>query len=126
MSRTMEKNDPVLRARKRMGLETCETCESRKYRDVSNDPAVSFKTPARVSPEASASAVAAHESQHVRHEQAEALEKGRKIVAQHVQFSSDICPECGRAYISGGKTTTVTKPESSPEPGKGQYLDKYV
>lgn len=34
----------------------CQTCKERKYQDGSNDPGVSFKTPASISPERAASA----------------------------------------------------------------------
>ena len=44
--------------------ERCQTCESRKYQDGSNEN-VSFKAAAHVSPEAAAGAVRAHEGEHV-------------------------------------------------------------
>lgn len=90
----------------------CQTCRNRKYVDRSNDPGVSFKSPTNVSPGASFSAVTAHEQQHVSREQAKALRNDRKVVSQSVQIYYDICPECGRVYTSGGKTTTVTRGES--------------
>ena len=61
---------------------------------------------------ASFSAVSSHEREHVSREQAKALRNDRKVVSQSVQIYIDTCPECGRAYSSGGKTTTVTRGES--------------
>jgi hypothetical protein len=84
-----------------------------------------------VAPQAAALAVSAHESQHVQHEQMKAVREGKDVVYQSVQIKTAICPECGRVYVSGGKTTTVTmdpgeqkpvqKPAQKPEPG--QFLD---
>ena len=46
--------------------EECQTCKNRKYKDKSNEM-VSFKSPAHLSPENAASAVRAHEQEHVPH-----------------------------------------------------------
>lgn len=91
----------------------CETCEKRKYQDGSDDPGVSFKTPTRVSPEMAASAVRGHEQEHVVRERAEAKREGRKVVEQSVTYHTAICPECGRVYVSGGTTRTVTAADNS-------------
>jgi hypothetical protein len=56
--------------------------------------------------------VLAHEYEHVSNEKAKADEEGRRIVSQSVRLESSICPECGRSYISGGVTQTVTVEES--------------
>lgn len=100
----------------------CQTCKSRKYQDGSNDPGVSFKTPTRMSPEQAATAVRGHEMEHVTREQAKAAREDRKVVQQTVSIHTAICPECGRVYISGGTTRTVTAskpqqpdPQSNPE-----------
>ena len=84
-----------------------------------------------MAPQAAALAVSAHENQHVQHEQTKAMREGKDVVFQSVQITTGICPECGRVYISGGKTTTVTmdpsdqktvhKPPQKHEPG--QILD---
>ena len=110
------------------GVEPCQTCEGRKYQDVSNDPGVSFKSPTHVSPEASGAAVAAHEGEHVRREQASAQTKNQKVVAQYVQYSTGVCPECGKTYVAGGRTTTMTKGESKPSPQNemGTNIDLYA
>lgn len=93
--------------------EKCQTCEKRKYQDGSDDMGVSFQTPTRVAPEAAASAVRGHEQEHVVREQAKAEREGRRVVSQDVILHTDICPECGRVYISGGTTRTVTAADSS-------------
>jgi len=93
---------------------TCMTCENRRYVDQSDDASVSFQTPTSISPNMSAAAVASHEQEHVRNEQASAHRDGREIISQTVTLQYDCCPECGKHYVSGGttKTTSVSKPES--------------
>jgi len=93
-------------------LTECQTCKNRKYQDVSNDPTISFQTPTNISPGQSAALVRAHEYEHVSNEKAKAEEEGRRVVSQTVRLESSICPECGRIYISGGVTKTVTVKES--------------
>lgn len=93
----------------------CETCEKRKYQDGSDDPSVSFQTPTRIDPDTAASAVRGHEMEHVFHEQARAEQENRKVVSQSVMLHTGICPECGRVYVSGGTTRTVTKADSQEE-----------
>lgn len=87
----------------------CHTCKNRKYQDGSNDPGVSFKSAAHISPENSASVVIGHEMEHVSHEQANAKLEGAKVVQQYVILHNSVCPECGRPYVAGGETTTVTR-----------------
>ncbi|GAM08434.1 hypothetical protein OR1_00706 [Geobacter sp. OR-1] len=96
------------------GPQECQTCKNRKYVDRSNDPTVSFQSPTRLSPGAAESAVRAHELEHVNNEQAKAGEQGRKVVSQAVTIHYSICPECGRSYVAGGTTTTVTRSEAQP------------
>ena len=92
----------------------CQTCKNRKYQDGSSDPSVSYQSPTHISPGQAGAAVAAHEGEHVAHEQAKAEQEDRKIVSQTVSLNTSICPECGRVYISGGVTRTITasKPEA--------------
>lgn len=99
----------------------CETCKNRKYQDGSDDPGVSFKMPTRVSPESAASAVRAHEGEHVTRERAEAAREGREVVSQFVTYRTGICPECGSPYIAGGTTRTVTKATTEPN----QFAQKF-
>lgn len=95
-------------AQKTSGEAECKTCKERKYQDGSDDPGVSFKTPTNVAPEQAAAAVRGHEQEHVVREQAKARREDRRVVSQSVTLHSDICPECDKAYISGGTTRTVT------------------
>ena len=115
---------------KQMGVIECETCQSRTYVDGSNDPSVSFKTPTNISPEASESAVAAHEGEHVANETAKAESEGREVVSQSVRTFKAICPECGRMYTSGGVTHTTTQNKSKygeqNQSFQGQLLDMKV
>lgn len=102
----------------------CQTCKERKYQDGSDDPGVSFKTPTNVAPELAASAVRGHENEHVVREQAKARQEDRKVVSQSVTYHTAICPECGKVYVSGGTTRTVTKAADSQQaqqqPKEGQ------
>jgi hypothetical protein len=92
----------------------CQTCKSRKYVDVSDDPSVSFQSPTHISPGQSAAAVSSHEGEHVANEQAKAERDGREIVSQSVTLKTSICPECKRVYVSGGVTYTLSmqKPQA--------------
>ncbi len=93
----------------------CQTCKERKYQDGSDDPGVSFKTPTSVDPSQAASAVRGHEMEHVTREQAKARREDRKVVSQSVTYHTAICPECGKTYVSGGTTRTVTKANNEPQ-----------
>lgn len=103
----------------------CQTCQSRTYQDVSDDPGVSFQTPTNVSPEASASAVSGHEGEHVSRERSKASNEGREVVSQTVTMSGGICQECGKAYVAGGETRTVTRKAKDSNPDLGKLLDTY-
>lgn len=115
---------------KRLGLLECQTCENRTYVDGSDDPSVSFKSPAHIDPKASASAVMSHELEHVSNEQAKAKAENREVISQSVKLHTSICPECGISYVSGGVTNTVTKSKSdyglSKELTKGLSLDMKI
>ena len=87
----------------------CQTCEKRKYQDGSDDMGVSFQTPTNVKPEVAPSAVRGHEMEHVYREQAKAGREGREVVSQTVTMHTEICPECGKSFVSGGTTETVTR-----------------
>ncbi len=94
----------------------CQTCEERKYQDGSDDSGVSYQTPTHIDADAAPAAVRGHEMEHVVREQAKAKREDRKVVSQTVTLHTDICPECGKVYVSGGTTRTVTKGENAPEP----------
>jgi len=104
-----------------MGIRECETCSNRKYQDGSDDASVSFKSPGHISPEASASVVMSHEQEHVSNESVKARQSGRKVLYQNVSLQTSSCPECGKVYVSGGKTTTVTKSDNSSDVFKDSY-----
>lgn len=97
----------------------CQTCKNRKYKDGSDDPGVSFKAATRISPEKAAAAVRSHEMEHVTRERAKAERENRKVVSQTVTYKTGICPECGRTYIAGGNTRTVTKGQVEEAFGTG-------
>ena len=86
----------------------CQTCKNRRYQDGS-DEMVSFKTPGKISPEESYAKVMSHEKEHVANAIAEGNESNKELVSTTVSLKTSICPECGRAYISGGTTTTLMK-----------------
>ena len=98
----------------------CETCESRKYQDGSDDMGVSFQTPTNIKPEQAASAVRGHEQEHVVREQAKAEREDRKVISQSVTMHTAVCPECGRVYVSGGTTRTTTAAGTEAELPSGE------
>lgn len=100
-----DKDSDVLNQSKK---KECKTCKNRKYQDGSNDPGVSYKSPTKIDAKAAGMAVRRHEMEHVVRERYKAQQEGRKVVSQTVTMHSAICPECGKAYISGGTTRTVT------------------
>ena len=83
----------------------CETCKNRKYQDGS-DEMVSFKAPTHISPQAAASSVRSHEQEHVNNAYKDAAQNNGKVVSCNVSIKTSICPECGRTYVAGGKTST--------------------
>ena len=86
----------------------CETCKNRKYKDGS-DEMVSYKSATHISPEASASAVRAHEQEHVANAFKSAAQNNGQVVKASVSIKTAICPECGRSYVAGGETSTQIK-----------------
>jgi hypothetical protein len=98
----------------------CETCRNRRYVDQSSDSAVSFQKPTRMRPAEAAHKVMAHEMEHVRREQQKvAGNSDKRILSQSVQIKTSTCPECGKNYVSGGVTRTVTRYVNS------DYLDLF-
>ena len=88
--------------------EECETCANRKYQDGS-DEMVSFKSATHISPEAAATAVRAHEGEHVSNAYDKAAKNNGEVVNASVAIHTSVCPECGRTYVSGGTTTTTIR-----------------
>ena len=118
--KSVEKDEVAVRAAKRAGKIECQTCKNRTYQDGSNDPGVSFKTPGKIDPAVAGSVVMAHEQEHVKNESSRAAAEHRKVVSQSVALETSICPECGRVYVSGGKTTTVTKADNEQNNDKSK------
>lgn len=104
----------------RMGIIECETCSSRSYQDGSDDPGVSFKAPTKLSPEQAASMVVSHEQEHVSRDKAQVESEGGEVISQSVRIFTDVCPECGKHYVSGGLTTTMSKTPVSQEAKNAQ------
>ncbi|MBN7773752.1 hypothetical protein [Clostridium aminobutyricum] len=109
----------------------CQTCKNRKYQDESNDSGVSYQTPTKLGNNV-ASSVRAHEQEHVSRNQMKAEQEDREVVSQTVMLHTAVCPECGKTYVSGGTTRTVTRADQSsqepqynaiPDTGKGGNLD---
>ncbi|MGN0168028.1 MAG: hypothetical protein ACI4AB_08295 [Acetatifactor sp.] len=98
--------------KERLGIkdptEECQTCKNRKYQDGS-DEMVSFKSATHLSPESAASAVRAHEQEHVSNAYAKAATGNGKVISASVSIHTAVCPECGRTYVSGGTTQTQIK-----------------
>lgn len=116
--KTGQAKDDSKSPREVMEESECQTCKNRKYQDGSDDPGVSFKTATNVAPEQAAAAVRGHEQEHVVRERAKALREDRHVVSQSVTIHTEICPECGDVYVSGGTTRTATKanPAEQPKP----------
>jgi len=115
--------EPAKSAREVAEEGKCETCEKRKYQDGSDDAGVSFKTPTQVDPDLAPAAIRGHEMEHVVREQAKAQREDRKVVSQSVTYHTNICPECGKVYMSGGTTRTVTAANNSPQSEQQQEQD---
>lgn len=94
----------------------CETCKNRKYQDGSDEGDVSFKSPSHIDPKAAAARVRGHEQEHVSNAYQKAAEKNGKVVSCNVSIHTDICPECGRTYVSGGTTATQIKYRNEDNP----------
>lgn len=97
----------------------CQTCKNRKYQDGS-DENVSFKTASHISPEAAGSRVMAHEGEHVSNAYTKAAQKGGEVVSASVSIHTDVCPECGRVYVSGGETRTMIRYPNESNPYQQQ------
>ncbi|MBE5940616.1 MAG: hypothetical protein E7266_09510 [Lachnospiraceae bacterium] len=103
----------------------CETCANRKYQDGSNEM-VSFKTATHISPEAAGAAVRSHEQEHVSNAYKTAARKDGEVVNASVAIHTDICPECGRSYVSGGTTTTAIRYNTDPYAQNAKNYDKSI
>lgn len=108
------------------GAVECQTCKNRTYQDGSDDASVSFQNATHIDPGAAESLVRAHEQEHVSHEKVRAKENGSEVVSQHVAIHYQTCPECGRSYVAGGTTTTVTRSGAGKGTGSGATGDASV
>lgn len=93
----------------------CETCKNRKYQDGS-DEMVSFKAAGHIDPGNAAAVVMSHEQEHVSNAYQKADANNGEVIRASVRLKTDVCPECGRTFISGGETTTQIRyyNESNP------------
>ena len=112
---------PNVNKNQAIGTEGCQTCKARTYKDQSSDASVSFQTPTHVAPEMAASAVAAHEQEHVQNNAQQAQREGMTATS-FVQIRTSVCPECGRIYVSGGTTTTYYSEKQQPQSDDGTGL----
>jgi hypothetical protein len=83
---------------------------SHMYKDVSNDPGVSFAYASSLSGAQSFLAVPAHEGEHVGRAVSEAVMKGERVDV-YVSYSVRYDPMTGEAYMAGGLTTVVKHPK---------------
>ena len=91
------------------GSTECKTCENRKYVDGSNETDVSYKKPGVKKTEESYAKVSSHEREHVANAIAKGNKPGAKLISASVTLKMGMCPECGKAYVSGGVTSTAIK-----------------
>jgi hypothetical protein len=99
----------------------CETCRNRVYQDDSLDGGVSFQQAAHVHPNQAATAVIGHEREHQGREARFAQEDGREIILNDIAIFTSLCIECGRVFVSGGETRTITRGNTAPE-SEGGYI----
>jgi len=108
------------------GTKECQTCANRRYQDSSGDPGVSFKAPTKLTPNQAASAVPAHEREHYSRESSKAKQEGREVVSNDIKIFTSICPECGRTYVSGGETRTVTRKKAEREDFANDFYENAI
>lgn len=93
----------------------CKTCKNRRYQDQSTDSGVSMQSPTALTPGEAEMAVRSHEGEHVSRELSKAKSEGKTAYAT-VSIHTEICPECGKVYVSGGTTRVVTKTTEEVSP----------
>lgn len=121
-------NDSEASASKAVGRTSpsseCQTCKNRKYQDGS-DEMVSFKAATHINPNSAGALVRSHEQEHVSNAYKKASLKDGKVLSATVSIHTAVCPECGRAYVSGGTTRTrISYPnESNPYTKQAKQFD---
>jgi len=113
-------------AEKIQNTATCYTCANRRYQDVSNDAGVSMQSPTKIAPEQAASMVMAHEREHYSREASKAEQDGREVLSNDIRLFTSICPECGKTYVSGGETRTVTRKRAESDVFLKDFFEKSV
>jgi hypothetical protein len=94
----------------------CQACANRFYQDNSSDGGVSFQQPTRIHPNEAAAAVVAHEREHQVREARSAVQEGREVISNDIRIYTSVCDDCGRTYVSGGETRTVTRETTDEQP----------
>ncbi len=117
--------DTTVKAGRKSSPATCETCRNRKYQDGSNENDVSFKSPSHITPGSEYSKVRSHESEHVANAYEKASKNNGKVLQASVTLNTSICPECGRSFISGGKTHTQIKYYNEENPYQKDLKSKH-
>ena len=105
---------------------TCQTCENRRYQDVSNDSGVSMQAPTKIPPGMAAAAVMSHEREHYSREASRAEQEGREVLQNDIRIFTAICPECGKTYVSGGETRTVTRKRAESDVFLKNFFEQSV
>lgn len=86
----------------------CQTCQTRQYKDGSDDAGVSFQSSTHVPSATAAISVASHEGEHVSRNSDKAQKEGRMVIQKTVTFQMAFCPECHKMYVAGGTTSMTT------------------
>lgn len=118
-------SETEIKQMKRSGEMDCETCKGRKYVDGSDDAGVSYQTPTNISPAASMSKVYSHEQEHKSRENSQAIRENKEVVSNTISVTNSRCPECGRSYVSGGVTNTITRTDTKKQDEQKYFSDKY-
>ena len=72
--------------------ENAPTQESARAEEAGADPGVSFKVPGKIAKSVAASAIRAHEREHVTRNAAEAQREDREVISSSVVLHTGICP----------------------------------
>ncbi len=92
----------------------CKTCQTRQYKDGSDDAGVSFQSASHVPAATAAISVASHEGEHVSRNSDKAQREDRVVIRKTVTFQMAFCPECHKMYVAGGTTSMTTAAASKP------------